>query len=72
MKLSEGEIKFDVNGKPVAFKIVHNLGESIVNAVNNWVYRTTEHTAQSLIEYIESKNEDFIAMTPEQYNNITI
>lgn len=53
-------IKFNVDDEPVEFTVEHNLpdisGLSMTDAVHNWTARTKEYTAESLSEYINSKN----------------
>jgi len=53
-------IKFKVGKKSVQFDVEHNLpdisGLSMSDAVTNWVHRTDDYTAESLSEYINSKD----------------
>jgi hypothetical protein len=57
--LQNTTIKFEVDGKPIEFTVEHNLPEisglSMSDAVNNWVHRTNDYTAESLSKYINDK-----------------
>ena len=57
--LQSKHIKFEINGKTIEFDIEHNLpeisGMSLEDAVNNWIPRTNEYTAESLSAYINGK-----------------
>jgi len=44
------------NKKKVSFNVEHNLGSQLEAAVINWSFRTDTYTAESLSEYINSKN----------------
>lgn len=64
-------IKFKVGSKQVNFNVYHNLpsvhGLSIDSALSNWVIRTSEYTAKSLCEYINSKETEYTCMTEEEH-----
>ena len=51
----ENEVEFDVDGKHIHFTIISNLGDNIDACISNWIPRTKKFTAQSLIDYINSK-----------------
>lgn len=74
MRLQKADIEFKVNGKPVSFSVVHNLpsvfGLNISGAVDNWLVRTKEYTADSLCKYVMSKDPSFVCMTMRQYNRL--
>ncbi len=69
-------VSFDVNNKTVSFNIVHNLpeifGMSLQNAVDNWIFRTEQYTAESLCDYINSKSHmtNNYAYTEKQYQEL--
>jgi hypothetical protein len=57
------------------FSIVHNLPmkgniNSIQAAFDNWLVRTDDHTAESFVEYINSKDAGYTAMTKEKYEQL--
>ena len=60
MKLQKHTMQFRLNGKLTQFTIEHNLpnthGMDIDNAIENWANRTKEYTAESLCNYIKSKD----------------
>lgn len=72
--LQKANIEFNVDGKPVKFSVIHNLpanfGLNIDGAVDNWLARTEEYTAQSLVDYINSKNTGYFCITEREYNKI--
>ena len=57
------------------FTVVHNLpdvpGLRIQDAIANWEVRTSKYTAESLINYINSKNTGFIIMTKKRFNELS-
>ena len=59
MELIKSWVSFDVEKQHVEFEIVHNLpnvpGICFDNALENWLARTTEYTAESLCKYILRK-----------------
>lgn len=68
-------VSFQVEKEPVDFSIVHNINPndgmgSIEDALDNWLARTNEYTAKSLVNYINSKKVHQ-AYTYEQFENIT-
>lgn len=71
MKITKSEVEFNVGKKHIKFTIIHDLpnkaGLSFDNALQNWIARTTDFTAESLCKYILSKNTVHIAMTEEQF-----
>jgi len=69
IELYEAEIEYKVKGKKVAFAIVHNIPNDINLAFESWAYRTKEHTAESLCEYIKSKDLQNVALTKSEYQN---
>lgn len=74
MEFIKSDVKFKVYGKKIEFSIIHNLpetfGMSFNDALNSWVYRTKIFTAKSLVDYINSKNTGYTAMTEKKYNKI--
>lgn len=74
MELIKSEVKFKIDGKEIQFYIIHNLpnmfGLSFNNALHSWLARTKEFTSNSLVEYIDSKNTGYVAMTEFEYENI--
>lgn len=70
----EADIKFNVDGKPVAFKVIHNCPEteglSMNDAVINWVHRTDEYTAESLCAYVNGKGVS-VCFTEAEWNEMT-
>ena len=75
-KLIESIVKFNVNGKPKEFIIVHNLpkvfGLNLQCAVESWVERTNKYTAQSLCDYIRHKDTTVIAMPKDVYDDMQL
>lgn len=67
----EADVTFNVGGKPVAFKIICRLpatqGLNIDGALDNWLARTSEYTAQSFVAYINSKWPEPMAWTQEEW-----
>jgi len=59
-KLRIESIEFTINDVPYRYKVRHNLpnrhGESINDAVNQWLIRTDDYSIGSFIEYVNSKN----------------
>ena len=59
MNLIKSWVSFDVNEQHVEFEIIHNLpnvpGVCFDDALENWLARTAEYTAESLCRYILSK-----------------
>lgn len=70
----EADIKFNVDGNPIAFKVIHNCPEiaalSVNDAVANWVYRTDAYTAESLCAYINGKGIS-ICFTEEEFKKLS-
>lgn len=65
------DISFKVDGEPVAFTIYHNTIDFISDALTSWLYRTEEYTAESLCEYIKSKNiPSYVVFTQEEYEAV--
>lgn len=60
MGLMKSDVSFEVYNESISFSIVHNMPEikglSFNDALNNWLARTTEYTAESLCKYVKSKN----------------
>ena len=75
MKFIKTDIEFKVDGKQIKFSVIHNLPEiqglSIKDAIYSWTARTKKFTANSFINYINSKNTEHVAMTEKQYNIIS-
>lgn len=73
-KVFHSEIKIKVGGKEVILEIVHDLpetfGMSIQNAVDNWLIRTDDYTAQSLCDYIKAKSPERLAVTKAHFDMI--
>ena len=73
-KFFKSDVQFNVGKKQVKFSIIHNMPEthglSFNDALNNWLPRTNDYTAQSLIDYINSKGTGVIVMTKEEYNKL--
>lgn len=74
MEFFEADIKFNVDGKPIQFKVIHNCPEtaglSMNDAVTNWVHRTDEYTAESLCAYVNSKGAS-ICFTEEEFKKLS-
>ena len=71
----ETEVRFTLRKSLIRFKIYHNLpetsGMNIEGAIDNWTARTKVFTAQSLCDYILSKDIDGIfAITERTYNQL--
>jgi hypothetical protein len=73
-KFIEAAVEFNVGKSHVKFKVIHNLsgtfGMNFDGALNAWLARTKNYTANSLCHYIKSKDESFIAMTEAQYQKL--
>lgn len=57
------------------FSVVSNLpkdfGLNIEDAFQNWLYRTSDFTAESFVEYVNSKNlEGYYTFTREAWNKL--
>lgn len=66
-------VKFNVDEKPVSFNVITNmtsLGFSIEAAVDNWIPRTKKFTAQSLCDYVCSKDVNVVCITEKEYNKL--
>ena len=63
-KLIKQRIKFTENNRKYIYDVEHNLpnvfGQSLQCAVDVWRTRTKDFSLQSLIDYIDSKNQDVI------------
>lgn len=74
MEFIKSDVKIKVDGKQVNFSVIHNLpktfGLSFDDALDNWLARTQKFTAKSLVNYINSKDTGYIAMTEKQYHRI--
>lgn len=60
----KSDIQFNVDGKKVAFSVVHNLdefGQSIEAALDNWLARTKDFTGPSFVKYVNSKDKNIKA-----------
>ncbi|HJY23451.1 MAG TPA: hypothetical protein VJ279_11220 [Hanamia sp.] len=75
MKLKKYAIEFTVKNEPVKFTIVHDLPEqfglSIGDALESWLARTKEYTAESFCDYVKSKNTGAFIMEENEYNKLT-
>lgn len=64
-------IQFKVYGQQYKFAVVHNLpkipGLRIEDALDNWLARTDDYTAESFCEYINDKPIEYSAMTEEEF-----
>lgn len=73
-KFYKGEIDFNINGKPYAFSVIHNLsnipGMTIEGALQNWLERTKVFTDKSFCKYVMSKDESFVCLTQKQYDRL--
>ena len=74
-KLNQTNVELS-NG--ISFVIVHNFEKMEGNhnsfnaALNSWLARTSDYTADSFIEYVKNKNEyGRIFLTKEMYKEIT-
>ncbi len=74
VEIEQVDISYQVSGTDIKFSIVHKMpkqfGLSFKNAFNSWFYRTKKHTAQSLCEYVISKNSDTFIMPLDIYNKL--
>ncbi len=74
IKLTISDIEISVEGEEIKFTLYHDLpnitGLSLQDAVDNWIPRTLEYTAESLCKYIMSKNSGYICITEEQFKEI--
>ena len=43
------------------FTVIHNIGDEIFQAFDNWLNRTNEYTCESFCNYIRSKSPFFSA-----------
>jgi len=71
----ETEVRFTVKKSLIRFKIYHNLpevqGMNIEGAIDNWLARTENFTAQSLCDYILSKEIcDVFALPEREFNRL--
>jgi hypothetical protein len=64
-------IEIELDDACTSIKIFHNLGGFFEPAIQNWLARTTEFTAESFSAYIKSKRDkgytDHWALTESQY-----
>lgn len=71
--MSECIVEHKYDGE-IKFNIVHNLpdvpGLCIEDALVNWSARTSEITAESFCEYVNSKNTGFVCITEDRYNKM--
>ena len=65
-KLNSFTINFKVNTKEISFTIYTDL-DNIEIAVQSWVYRTKTFTAESLCNYIKSKEPHITCLTEKQW-----
>lgn len=70
----KGDVKFNEGNNLVEFSIIHNIPHSgdingFNGALQNWIIRTEVYTAESFVDYINSKHV-YKAYTVEQYNKI--
>lgn len=69
----EADVQFRVRNSLVHFKIYHNLpktfGMNFEGALDNWLSRTKEYTAQSFCDYIMSKDIYEVFAYPEREFN---
>lgn len=70
----KGDVKFNEGNNLVKFSIIHNIPHSgdingFNGALQNWLMRTDVYTAESFVDYINSKNV-YKAYTVEQYKKI--
>lgn len=74
INLASTDIEFKVDGIPYSFTIFHNLPEkpglSLQDALNNWIHRTEDYTAQSFVNYIDSKKQGFYALTEGEFAKV--
>lgn len=68
------EIFFELSNG-TKFSVVHNIAgkgniNTITAAFNCWLVRTDEYTQQSFIDYVNSKNAGYVAMTRKQYDKM--
>ena len=74
MGLIKSDVSFEVNGVLVSFSIVHDLpdtpGLSFDDALQNWLARANEFTAESFCKYVLSKNTGHTVLTEDQYKKI--
>lgn len=75
VNVTETEVRFKVKKSLIRFKIYHNLpttfGMNIEGAIDNWLSRTHVFTAQSLCDYILSKDiYEIFAVTENEFNHL--
>lgn len=74
MEFYKSDVQFNVGDDKAEFSIIHNMPEvrglSFNDALHNWIPRTDDYTAQSLVDYINSKETGVIVMTEEEYDKL--
>lgn len=71
--LTKSEIKFNVDGVPHEFTVVHNLnlcGLSIESALDNWLARTKKFTSNNFCKYVMSKDVQIVCMSEGDFNRL--
>jgi len=67
-----GDVQFYVNKVRHKFRVLNNMpdthGLSLNDAVDNWVHRTDDFSAQSFCDYVNSKGTGFICCLPTKRN----
>lgn len=70
--LKIGDVQFKVGGKPHKFSVINNLpgtfGLSLEGAVDNWLARTDDYSADSFCKYVTSKDSSIICCKPTLEN----
>ena len=74
MKITKVQVLLKSGRKAVKFTIYHNLqddfGLSFNDALQNWIHRYNQCTAESLRDYIKGKVPDCICLTESEFQNL--
>lgn len=66
------DIEFYVNKKRHKFRVLNDMpdtfGFSIEGAVDNWLARTNDFSAQNFCDYVNNKNTGYICCLPTKQN----
>ncbi len=75
MQMTNSTVNFNVHDEPRSFNIVHNLpdvpGLRIEDALENWLARTDDYSADSFVKYIRSKETDYSVFTEDEFDEVT-
>lgn len=66
--MKQVDIKFEVNGKPIKFSILSDIGSQGELVIMSWATRAKSHTAKSLCSYINKKGLHKASLITESKN----